>query len=323
MRIKKELLLTIWIGILQILAGNDFMYGEISDFKILPWNGKEAAVSLTFDDGDPSHLELAIPELDKRDFKGTFNIIANKITQKEQWKKVFQNGHKLGNHSSNHRRPLELSEKDMEYEVNYAHNYLENIFKVKVITFAYPFSQTTPKLENKISQKHIAARSGAGSLYYIPYNSDPDWYNLPSYTTLTATPAETYIKILNNIVKKESWLIFMIHGLEGTPWGWQPIPKKNYIKILDYLYENREEIWVDPFGEIASYFRDKKIIEKSSYKNGIYKWNVPSIFPENILIKVRLINGTVISQKGNKLLPDKNGIYTINFNDRSLSINVH
>ena len=29
--------------------------------KVVPWNGHKAATSLTFDDGDPIHLDVVIP----------------------------------------------------------------------------------------------------------------------------------------------------------------------------------------------------------------------------------------------------------------------
>ena len=67
--------------------------GSPASFQVLPWNGSPAAFSLTFDDGDPSHLDVAVPELDKRGLKGTFFLIANQLPREEEWRKLPAAGH--------------------------------------------------------------------------------------------------------------------------------------------------------------------------------------------------------------------------------------
>ncbi|MCX8092533.1 MAG: polysaccharide deacetylase family protein, partial [Candidatus Goldbacteria bacterium] len=61
-------------------------------FKVLPWNGYKAAVSLTFDDGDPIHLDIVIPEMKKRNMRGTFFLMAGKLTRPDDWKKAAAEG---------------------------------------------------------------------------------------------------------------------------------------------------------------------------------------------------------------------------------------
>ena len=40
------------------------------------WNNRPAAVSLTFDDGMRSHLDVAVPLLNDHDLRGTFYLVA-------------------------------------------------------------------------------------------------------------------------------------------------------------------------------------------------------------------------------------------------------
>jgi peptidoglycan/xylan/chitin deacetylase (PgdA/CDA1 family) len=77
--------------------------------EVLPWNGHQAAVSLTFDDGNPSQLDVAIPELNKYGFHGTFFLIANHLDRLDDWKKASAQGHEIGNHSLDHKHLWDLN----------------------------------------------------------------------------------------------------------------------------------------------------------------------------------------------------------------------
>ncbi|MDZ7691647.1 MAG: polysaccharide deacetylase family protein [Balneolaceae bacterium] len=70
-----------------------------------PWNGKQAAVALTYDDALAVQLQHAVPLLDSLDLKATFYLTGyfpgfrNHI---DAWKEVAVNGHELGNHTLFH-----------------------------------------------------------------------------------------------------------------------------------------------------------------------------------------------------------------------------
>jgi len=98
-------------------------------FTVLPWNGYKAAVSLTYDDGDPIHLDLVIPEMKKRGMTGTFFLISDKIQRIEDWKKAAKSGMEIGNHSAGHRHLKELvNNEDILYETEYAGSNLREWF---------------------------------------------------------------------------------------------------------------------------------------------------------------------------------------------------
>lgn len=65
--------------------------------------GKTSAVCLTHDDGLRSQLDHAIPQLDKRGFKGTFFLKGDlPAADLPRWAAAASNGHELGNHSFTH-----------------------------------------------------------------------------------------------------------------------------------------------------------------------------------------------------------------------------
>jgi len=286
-------------------------------YNVLPWSGYKAAISLTFDDGDPVHLDFAIPEMQKRNIRGTFFLIADKTERIDEWKKAAESGMEIGNHSSNHKHAYELSkEEDIIYEVENAEKFLQNQFNQPVISFAYPFIEITNELLVRVKKNCIIARGGGtGELYYTP-DSAPDWYNIHSQTTMSDYDFETYKAWIDTAFGASAWTVFMIHAIEGSNW-WQPIPKDVFIKILDYLKKN-ENIWVAPFGEIGAYWQAQKIIENAKViktdKNYLIRWKKPQLFPEGVFVKIKINNDDyILTQKGVEIKQTLPYIYPISF----------
>ncbi len=61
------------------------------------------AVSLTYDDGLPSHLDVAAPALERRGLRGTFYVTWDNIVDRlGDWEKLPARGHELGAHTMYH-----------------------------------------------------------------------------------------------------------------------------------------------------------------------------------------------------------------------------
>ena len=298
------------------------------NLKVVPWNGHKAATSLTFDDGDPSHLDVVVPELDRRHLHGTFFLIANHIERKDDWRKILASGHGIGNHTLDHKHANELTPGDEESQVSGALHVLQKEFGVTVYTFAYPFCEISPGLRNWVEKTHLLARGGGGrgTKFEITPDEEPDWLNIPARATMTDLPLSTYQKWIKTDYKKGGWLVWMIHGLEGTKSGWQPISQKNFEGILDDLQS--KDIWVGTFLEVGSYFRAEKIFEKAviqkSDNEETWKWNLPDHFPDRVFLKVRLSavgpEGVEVWQGGQRLSQNERGMYLIDFSLKGLTL---
>ncbi len=299
------------------------------DLKVLPWNGYKAATSLTFDDSDPSHLDVAVPELNQRKMKGTFYLIANRTDRKDDWRKLLTAGHELGNHTLDHKHTNELTPKDEEAQVVGAQNVLQKEFGVPVLTFAYPFTEISPGLTKWLTKTHLLARGGYGNGNYVNKpDVEPDWLNISARATMTDLKFEAYKSWIDEDVAGGGWLVWMIHGLEGTQWGWQPIQKKVFTQILDYL--QKQDIWVGTFLEVGSYFRAQrefeKVVPQVNGKNKSWNWKVPNVFPAKVQIKVKLVSGQndskgfEIWQGKQKITPDEKGLFSISFDQKELSL---
>src|SRR5208282_4951521 len=103
----------VWVGLFfftLLLPG--LASANEKPFQVLTWNGYKAAFSLTYDDGDPIHLDVAVPEMAKRNLRGTFFLIAGKLDRVEDWKKILASGQEIGNHTVTHRHTAYLTPAD-------------------------------------------------------------------------------------------------------------------------------------------------------------------------------------------------------------------
>jgi peptidoglycan/xylan/chitin deacetylase (PgdA/CDA1 family) len=303
--------------------------------EVLPWNSHKAAVSLTFDDGDPSQLDVAVPELDKYGFHGTFFLIANQLDRLDDWKKASAQGHEIGNHSLDHKHPQQLNgPEDEKAEVLGAKDVLAKSFGVPIRVFAYPYAQISPGLRNFVEEGHFIARGGRGPKHwlspkYYQYfqrpDSQPDWMNIPGRAFLADIPFSTYQHWIEDNWEAGGWFVFVIHGLGDT--GRQPIKRSTFTHILDEL--RQKDVWVATFGEVGAYWKAQKILEGArvtrSGSERKWTWETPANFPAEVRLKVRLVgdnalkgSGWILEQAGKDLKPDAEGIYTATFGEKEL-----
>src|ERR1700732_5477771 len=110
------------ILMVNLLAG--CCLAQTPTLKVLPWNNHPAAVSLTFDDSRPVHLDVVLPELNKRHLHATFFLIVAKTTRMDEWRKARLEGHEIGNHTVSHEHPADLNKATEELEVEDAKSFL-------------------------------------------------------------------------------------------------------------------------------------------------------------------------------------------------------
>ena len=108
-RIQKSKLTFVLITALYFIALSCFSqtYGSDNSSGLnqkFPWpEGKQMALSLTFDDARLSQIDTGIPLLDKYGVKATFYISpGNMLERINGWKQAVTNGHDIGNHSVYH-----------------------------------------------------------------------------------------------------------------------------------------------------------------------------------------------------------------------------
>ena len=315
------------ILIVSLLAG--CCLAQTPTLKVLPWNNHPAAVSLTFDDSRPVHLDVVIPELNKRHLHATFFLIVSKTTRLDEWRKALAEGHEIGNHSVSHEHAAELTKATEELQVEDAKKFLDSNFKTDVMTFAYPYTEVSPGLEYWVKRYDIAARGGRGDsrLLYVTADSQPDWYDLPSQPSYTKYDFTVYKGWVDKAIEMKAWTTLQIHGIGDPSTGFEPIPTNTFVELLDYLKSAETKgVWVAPFSDVAAYFRAQKIIEAAQPKavNGETKftWQVPIPFPHGVVLKVALNGSTHLRlfQAGHELHRNKDGFYSVSFDSPELIV---
>jgi peptidoglycan/xylan/chitin deacetylase (PgdA/CDA1 family) len=306
-----------------------YSYAQTPALKVLPWNNHSAAMSLTFDDSRAVHLDVAIPELNKRHLRATFFLIVCKTTRIDDWRKAQSQGHEIGNHSVTHQHSADLNKESEELQVEDAKKFLDSNFNSNILTFAYPYTEVSPGLLYWVKRYDFAARGGRGdgSLVYIKSDTQPDWYNLSSQPSYTRYEATVYQGWIDKTISMNAWTTLQIHGIGDPSTGFEPIPSNTFVEFLDYLKRAEAKgLWIAPFGEVAAYFRAQKIVEavQPQVVNGETKftWQVPTPFPHGVVLKVA-VNGSTrarLYQAGHELRRSKDGSYSVAFDSRELVV---
>jgi peptidoglycan/xylan/chitin deacetylase (PgdA/CDA1 family) len=300
---------------------------QTSTLKVLPWNNHVAALSLTFDDSRAVHLDVAVPELNKRHLRATFFLIVSKTTRLDDWRRVQSQGHEIGNHSVSHEHAADLNKASEELQVEDAKKFLDSNFHAEIITFAYPYTEVSPGLQYWVKRYDFAARGGRGdgNLAYIKSDAQPDWLNLPSQPSYTKYDAATYKGWIDQDISLKAWTTLQIHGIGDPSTGFEPIPGNTFIEFLDYTKAAQARgLWVAPFGEVAAYFRAQKIFEAVQpqvAKDGrTFTWQAPVPFPHGVVLKIVANNATHarLYQEGRELHRNKDGVYSVSFDSREL-----
>jgi peptidoglycan/xylan/chitin deacetylase (PgdA/CDA1 family) len=304
-------------------------YAQTPALKVLPWNNHPAALSLTFDDARTVHLDVAIPELNKRHLHATFFLIVSKTTRIDDWRNAQSQGHEIGNHSVTHEHPADLNAYSEELQVEDAKKFLDSNFDSDILTFAYPYTEISPGLLYWVKRYDFAARGGRadGNLVYIKSDTQPDWYNLPSQPSYTKYDATVYQGWIDKTISMNAWTTLQIHGIGDPSTGFEPIPSNTFIEFLDNLKTAEGKgLWIAPFGKVAAYFRAQKIVEAVQPRvvNGETKftWQVPTPFPHGVVLKVA-VNGSTrarLYQAGQELRRSKDGYYSVSFDSRELIV---
>jgi hypothetical protein len=293
------------------------------ELKTLPWNGYQAAISLTFDDGDPSQLETAVPALVKRGLRGTFFLIANRIKNLDDWKKAAQAGQEIGNHTLDHKHGWSLSQAEAVEQVVSSRKKLEELLGVSTPTFAYPFTEITPDLRQTAEKHHFLSRGGYGSVY-MPSQSQPDWHYLASQVAFSHTSSGILKGWTDENIYNRTWSIPQFHAFTGSQAGWQPLSPVKFNDFLDDLAEKQNQIWIGTLGEVGAYWQAQDLLERTvgNFENDavVWNWKKPVLMPAGTLLKVQVSGAKKVYQKNRLLEPNADGIYIVSFDDQELKV---
>ncbi len=197
----------------------------------LPWQGKECAVVLTYDDAIDQQLDNAVPVLDSLGLKATFYITAyfgSMRTRMKEWKQLAVNGHELGNHTLFHPcdggpgRSWIKPEYDLRNytvqrmvdETRMTNIFLQSLDGKTRRTFAFTCGDMKigdSLFINAMKNDFIAARAVRNEMHKM---NEIDLYNIDCYVV----NGENSVQLIDWVKKARethSLLVILFHGVGG------------------------------------------------------------------------------------------------------------
>jgi len=234
------------------------------------WNNKECAVVLTYDDAIDVDLDNVLPALDSLGLTGTFYLIgASPVVDKrmEEWRAAAKKGNELGNHSLYHPcdgslpgRSFVTADHDLSKytvyravsEVETNNTLLKAIDGKSVRTFAYPCGDLTAGNQyfyDKLKDEFAGARGVTPGLQSV---NEVDLTNIRCYA-INGESAEYMINLVKKAMQTHTLLVFLFHGVGG---GHNiNVGLQDHSKLLHYIKENENNIWVAPMVDVAEYIK--------------------------------------------------------------------
>lgn len=244
--------------------------------KPFQWpDGKQVAISLTFDDGRYSQVEGGTALLDEFGVKATFYVVPSAVEQRlEGWKKAVASGHEIGNHSINHpctgnfpwarQKALEnYTTRQMKNELVEANRKIQKLLGVTAKQFAYPCGQTfIGRGKETKSYVPIVAElfeSGRGWLDEGP--SDPLFCDFAQLTGMESDGKnfDQILPLINQAKNNHQWLILAGHEMADD--GNQTTRLSMLRQLLAYAKDTANGIWIAPVGEVGRYIREKRQVK--------------------------------------------------------------
>ncbi len=206
-----------------------------------------AAVSLTFDDALRSHVDSAIPILDRHGLKGTFFLLISNIHPEgastwDDWRRAVANGHEAGSHSLTH--PLLTKVPDqaqLRDEIAGSADLIEAKLGIRPVSFAYPESDVNDFIRKMVLDVYVFDRANCRV------------WGGPGFTVASG------IRHLEQAVEKNEWFYCMLHGVGESTWG--PVDPDVLDGLASYLAAHRDRIWTDTYSRVFSYVRKRNAVD--------------------------------------------------------------
>jgi len=243
----------------------------------------ECAVSLTYDDGLPVHYTLVGPALEAHGLRATFYpmVQSDLWVHPEQWRRLAQAGHELGNHSLFHpcRRTRAGEHPWLAEEYNlcgYTPERLRSELEVANFVLRLIDGQTERTYGNTCCDTTIGL--GDGEQPMAPILMDLFVAARGTLTNAWVEPARS-LDLLNvgcigadarsfaeltGMVEQArargGWAVLMIHGV-GAETHDLHLDRDAHQQFIDWL-ARQETIWTAPFREVAKYMRQFATVVK-------------------------------------------------------------
>lgn len=242
-----------------------------ADRQEFEWpDGAIAAVSLAYDDAVASHLDHAIPDLDRHRLKGTFYLTLASETlelRQQEWRAAAARGHELGNHSLFH--PCAKSGDGREWVKPW--NDLDQIPAEAMAERIRLANLMLMSLDGR-TERTFTPPCGdleAGGMDYVELvkpmfvaikatgdSAIPDMLTLDPYAVPVEGPVGVdgahLVALVEEAGRRGTMVNFTFHGIGGD---YLSVSREAHAELLQFLADNRDRYWTDTFLNIMHYVK--------------------------------------------------------------------
>ncbi|MBQ8486847.1 MAG: family 78 glycoside hydrolase catalytic domain [Prevotella sp.] len=290
------------------------------------YGGRQAALSLTFDDGLQDQYTLAFPELKRRGLKATFAVIGSKVggivhssqdkvmgisgTPTMTWamlREMAADGQEISSHGWEHKKVTRLTPEQLRHEVQHNDSVICRETGQWPRTYFYPGNGKDSATVAYCEQGRVGSRTFQIA---IGARRDTTWL----------------YRWVDGLMERGEWGVGMTHGI-ATGYDHFPDPQVLW-SLLDYVAARQDSLWVATFHDACAYVRERNAVQLSvSRRAGVTDVAVSCPLPAPVFSHplTLVIDGCAesVSQGGRQLeIYRKNGKTLVNFDPHGGNIRI-
>lgn len=281
--------------------------------SIPTWNGHDAAISWTFDDGFDSHLDRVVPYLDGLGRPGTFYPTCSVVlADTERWRAAAER-HEIANHTMTHA----VAGPDTDpAEITDCHDVLREAIGVESRTFAYTNGVVDEPYLSFSRSTYVAARGTWGFPPHVPADQTPDWHALPAVAVIPAeedpdgTRIDVVVDAIETAIDEGAWLSVVIHAIDEP--GYATIAFADLERLM--AATESADVWHVTVADAATHHRVRRDLERNGptpTAGGSQTWSW-TVTPGMTDVAIKVDPGAgQLSQAGVVLQPDAEGLVAI------------
>lgn len=237
-------------------------------------HGCRAAVSLSFDDGRPSQLDVGMPLLDRAGVRATFYVSIGALAGRTAaWQAAADRGHEIGNHTLTHPCSANFSFVDddhvlesytlakMAHELLAANQRIDQLIGVRPRTFAYPCGQTQVGRGTGVRSyvPLVARHFEVGRRAFDEVPNDPSCCDLAvaNGMDLDGLSWGRSRRLLDDTAHGGRWLILVGHDVATTAAA-QTVRTDTLQRLCDWCLDPASGVWIDTVARIGAHVRERQ-----------------------------------------------------------------
>lgn len=242
-------------------------------YEVATWKGfRKAAITYTFDDGCPNQYTIAIPMFNTLKLNATYFIVT---TWKPKWpvlKLAAEEGQEVASHTVTHPNLGTISASAQKTELMNSYDTIQSCIPgLHGMTMAYPYCARG--IDSITSDYYFAARGCQG---FIEKSTPGDFLNISSVICGKLGAVKTTADFKNKDEAADSsggWCVYLIHGIDNDG-GYSPLPSDVLRENLEYLNANPDKYWVETFGNVVRYIRERNNLSVKELKATVSTINI-------------------------------------------------